>query len=357
MAKKELYQAAEAFCGAKLWDMLHDDELYAVRFVDGSIGYCCVMGREGQHYALSLYQGEEGLQTYFALQCLPEEGDPLRAFEVLHGQDCMMCSFEEKQLLDDYDLRELEELGMVPADGRWPMLRRYRPGRLQWFLDDSQEEERLCQALAAGVALRGRVDQALRMTGGGKNEAARQKALAALGFTGNTAPLLERTGPEVYRYEVLELPQELPVRYDSPVLEESFLVARLKKQKTLPNVAWVCDLVMLPTPIPGEPPLFPTAMMILDAEEGFLEAAMVVDFEHEAPGLLDKLIDMLLEQGKPEVLLVDNMRTYALLKGLAEQAQLNLVLEEELSGMAEARQDFLEFLLRDGEMPEEEGED
>lgn len=354
MAEKSLYQAAEAFCRARLWEVLRDDELYAVRFTDGSTGYCCVMGHAGQHFALSLYQGEEGLSTYYALQSLQEESDPLRTFEALHGQDCVMCSFEEETALDARDTEELRGLDVVPEEAdKWPMFRQYRPGRLQWFLEDAGEAERLRQALEAGVALRGRMDQVLQMAGATKNTPAREKAMAALGFGEASMPLL-LPAEEGYQYQRLEAPQELPVRCSTPMLEEPFLVARLKKQKTLPETAWVCDLVMLPTPIPGEPPFFPTAMMILDAEEGFLDAAMVADFEAEGPKLLDKLIDMLLEQGKPSVLLVDNVRTYLLLKGLAEQIQMNLSLEEGLSGMPEVRQDFLEFLMQDGEPPEEE---
>ena len=39
---------------------MFEEELYAVG-LDGEIGYCSLMGRNGQHAALAVYVGEQGV--------------------------------------------------------------------------------------------------------------------------------------------------------------------------------------------------------------------------------------------------------------------------------------------------------
>ena len=108
MYPDKLYQLAFAFRKAKLWKSLYDSELFAVTLPDGEIGYCCVMGAAGEHLALALYVGSSGLDSYRLLQ---EVGDmdvsPLKASEIMLSQDCLQCSFENKDMLTPEELSAL----------------------------------------------------------------------------------------------------------------------------------------------------------------------------------------------------------------------------------------------------------
>ena len=101
MASNELYQAALSFRKTKLWNKLLDDQLFAVSRSNGQIGYCCVMGAMGEHLALGLYLGNEGLQSYYLLRRPPVLGCPslLHQQEVMFSQDCLQCSFESMSML------------------------------------------------------------------------------------------------------------------------------------------------------------------------------------------------------------------------------------------------------------------
>ena len=52
MATEKMYDLAFQYKAAKLWKLLYDDEVFAVKLPDGETGYCSVMGMIGQHLAL-----------------------------------------------------------------------------------------------------------------------------------------------------------------------------------------------------------------------------------------------------------------------------------------------------------------
>ena len=66
MTKTHYYDLGYAFRNSKIWKRLYEEELFAVKLpIKGNpIGYCCVMGRNGEHMALAVYIGAEGFTSY-----------------------------------------------------------------------------------------------------------------------------------------------------------------------------------------------------------------------------------------------------------------------------------------------------
>lgn len=133
----ELYQAASAFKKAEPWKGLSDSDLIGVENPeDKTIGYCSVMGRIGQHYALGVYLGEKGLAGFFELL---EKAAGTPYHQALHYQDCLMCSFEDREQLDKADRAQIKALGLsFRGRNAWPMFRRYEPGYLPWFINQAE---------------------------------------------------------------------------------------------------------------------------------------------------------------------------------------------------------------------------
>lgn len=50
------------------WRWLYEDDIICVENpVDKTTGYCSVMGKGGQHYALAVYMGIEGVYGFYHL--------------------------------------------------------------------------------------------------------------------------------------------------------------------------------------------------------------------------------------------------------------------------------------------------
>ncbi len=107
-----------------------DSDIFGVQNPEtGEIGYCCIMGMLGEHYALALYLGTEGLEGY-----LKTRSGEFSPDNVLHIQKCLMVSFEDRKFLKKQDLTTIKELNLkFRGRNEWPLFRSYLPGMLHGF--------------------------------------------------------------------------------------------------------------------------------------------------------------------------------------------------------------------------------
>ena len=86
---KNLYQLAFQYLNTKLWKILWDSQLFAVKFSDGEIGYCCIIGAAGTCCGLGIYIGDEGINSY--LKITSDEFISTDETEIKFSQHCLMC--------------------------------------------------------------------------------------------------------------------------------------------------------------------------------------------------------------------------------------------------------------------------
>jgi len=154
---KRLYEAAIGFKKIKCWAWMLDSDIFGVKNPEtGEIGYCCVMGRLGEHFALAVYLGTEGLKGYLKMQ----SGEIPGGIELLMLQKCLMASFEDRAVLQQSDLEVIKKLDLkFRGRNEWPLFRSYLPGYHPWYLT-GEEARFLILALqqAVEVALRFKED-------------------------------------------------------------------------------------------------------------------------------------------------------------------------------------------------------
>lgn len=117
---KELYDAASVFKQVQPWKWLYDADIICVENPkDKMMGYCSVMGRDGEHFALGVYLGSEGIFGFYQLM---EHADTIPDHQAVHYQNCLMCSFEDRDLLANEDRKQIKDLGLsFRGKNAWPI--------------------------------------------------------------------------------------------------------------------------------------------------------------------------------------------------------------------------------------------
>ena len=342
MATERMYELAFRYKKTKLWKKLHDTDIFAIKFSDGTIGYCCVMGMAGELNALALYPGEKAFQSYLKIIKLPtmQIRSEFEYHELMLCQDCLQCAFENKDELSDDEVDEVRAYAKthgitLRGANAFAQFVRYRPYYYPWQLSDAADQERICEAMEACIAL------AELLETQHKSEIGLQDYIIQIS---RKIPVMEKRGnvfvlaePEDYA----DLSDLLPDQHPSPAVTNDLTAARIKRLKK--QGAWECEVLRMLEPVQEDPeqvPYFPVVLMAVDSDSGFLYPLnMVENFEEHPEALLDTFAERLLEMETcPKVIAVNDERTYALLQNLCNAVGIKLMLtDEELDSLEEAK--------------------
>lgn len=133
---RRLYEAAARIKEIAPWEWLMEDDLFGVQNPETSeFGFVSVMGTLGEHFAISVYLGSEGLYGFWDL----EEAGPFGNAEQVLEIPQLQASFEDRNELREQDRDLIKQLGLK-FRGRqaWPMFRSFRPGFVPWFLEAAE---------------------------------------------------------------------------------------------------------------------------------------------------------------------------------------------------------------------------
>ncbi|HEX9370974.1 MAG TPA: hypothetical protein VF897_08210 [Roseiflexaceae bacterium] len=327
-----LYQAAIEFKKLGPWEWMYDSDVFGVQNPeDGQIGYCCVMGNLGEHFALGVYLGAEGLDGY--LKIAAGEFDPPDV-SLMHYQKCLMASYEDRELLEKKDLATIKELGLkFRGRNAWPMFRSYEPDLLPWFVTASQ-------ARFLTVALQQAIDVATRLE--------------------SDPGLLDPPGEGQYLVRVPEQsaqgtawtdqwlvpPQPQQEAHAIPPIDE-LRVQRVKQAIKTRQGAWEADFFLSPTPIQEQRdarPYFPYTLMWVDRR-----TSMILPPEIAAPDAYRAAFQnhflTLIEQMRqmPQEVHVAQKEAYDLLDPITSKLGVKLKRDRRLSALEEARASFMSY--------------
>lgn len=331
MASEKMYDLAFQYKAIKLWKLLYDDELFAVRLSDGETGYCCVMGMRGEHIALSLYVGEDGYFSYRAM--LDDDSDPsdyIAEGEMLTSQNCLQCSFENKDMLSDEELEEVRRYAKAhekPLRGKnaFPQFTKYQPGKYPWHYDSDADERRICEALSAAIALSGLLREYTKQELQLLSLREGNKKLPLLSYDGDRWIMGETTLPEGTR------------QYPVPVITNEVLTERLRR--TRKKGTWECGTMRLPAPVQektDKAPYFPMVLVAVN-QEGYVFPPMISDGENAAK-IANTFAEKLLETSCPKAIRAGDGRCFAILQDLCKKAGIHLAREDQLETLDEIMQ-------------------
>ncbi len=327
---KNLYEAAIQFKKMKCWDWMWDTDIFGVQNpVTGEIGYCCVMGGAGEHFALAVYQGSEGLYGYLTLQ----SGKKPSLQDILGLQKLLMASFEDRALLQKEDIQLIKKIDLkFSGPDSWPLFRSYQPGYHPWYL--TGEEARyltLCLWQAIDISLRFKGDPKKLTPPMGNRYLVR-------------VPKKDKTGLS-WRDVWME---PLPLQKKEIIAEPIDEVRLEKIKRRIPNRqgVWEVDYFYHPGPIRDneERPYYPYITLWVDQHSGFI-LSHHLDKPAECISGFQRNFFKLAEKRKilPREILVKKEETLKLLEPIASELGINVRRVKELKMVEEAQASMYEF--------------
>jgi len=321
---RRLYEAAIELKKRAPWEWIYEDEVFGVRNPEtGEIGYVSIMGANGEHLALAVYLGSEGLDGFWVM----ESGEAIDMPTFLLEVPQLQASFEDREMVEREDRDVIKALGLK-FRGRqaWPQFRSFVPGCAPWFL--TAEEARF---LAVVI----------------------EQALDVLGRLEADPELLDAPGEEDEYLVRVQTDQEwedqwlVPdlVSMPPPPAVDTKRLEKLRQELPREQFTLEADLFALPTFIQNEPntrPYIPYTLMVVESESGFIvgtelmiaEPSLDAVWEQTATKFLDILAKV---EALPFRLAVSNERLQSILMPIAAGLGIRLQAADELPALDEAR--------------------
>ena len=331
---RDLYDAAVEFKKIGCWDWMWDSDIFGVQNpVSGEIGYCCVMGKLGEHFALAVYLGTEGLEGYLKIQS--EEVNPY-SLDALHIQKCLMVSFEDRRFLQKKDFQVIKSLGLkFRGRNSWPLFRSYRPGYFPWYLT-SEEAKYLA------IALRQAVDVSLRFKDDPEMLAPPTKNQYLVRVPEKEKDSL-RWRDEWLSPHPLEKAEIIAKPIDVDRLE------KIKRMLSQRQGVWEIDFSYFPQPVreKGERPYYPYVIFCVEHYSYFILDSYLVkstEFVSEFAEHFLKLIEDI--KSLPQEILVKRKEAFKLLEPLTSTLGIRLRNVKRLPALEQAKASIFKFLTR-----------
>lgn len=251
---RRLYHAAIRVKEIAPWEWTTETDVFGVQDPEtDKLGFVSIMGMRGEHYAVAVYLGPQGLYRFWAF----EDTGPLAPPEALLEIPHLQASFENRSELRKQDRETIKQLGLK-FRGRhaWPMFRSYRPGFFPWFLE-AEEACLLTYALeqVIDVAPRFRKDPSL---------------LAPVDEQSYLVRVPRQRGDSLtWRDHILDVPPP-----EFPTISLVMDIQALEKLKRIPpsRNRLEIDFFMFPASIGerGARPAFPYMLLTVDAQSGMV---------------------------------------------------------------------------------------
>ena len=340
MASDRLYELAIQFRKTSLWKRMHEDQLFAVKLAGGRIGYASCMGILGEHQALALYIGEEGLRCYHILR--ETSPDPSIGYiPAVQNNAGIHVSFEARDDLPEEALAEARDFASrngirFAGKNAFPMFFKAEPGYAITMDLTEQDEEDLEAALLAALEVAKDTELSSRNTGD----------FPGIDRTSREIVLME---PKDGAYLRTRIPLPRLPEYEPPAGEiwdelAAARISRLPKKGT-----WQMGLVttMIETGWEhSDRPILPVILLAIDMDvDEAIQIRPVALYESRTNVMLNMLMEGIGEHAsRPARIEVEDDFTEALLGNWCRKMKIRLVRKEALPQLQQARRGLLRHL-------------
>ncbi|MDO9512966.1 MAG: hypothetical protein Q7J34_14530 [Bacteroidales bacterium] len=263
----------------KPWDFILESDIFAIESpYTGKIYYISAMGRLGETLALSAYEGDVALSSFWRLRDTNTLTRPEDILNIPH----YMISWEIPDFLFDEQL-EIHDALLTPAsrNGRRPQITRIVPGFAPYVINNEEIEEIECIiSQSIQVIKRLKLDDSILFN----EESDDDEYLFRLA---------SKSGEKwTWRDEYRLVPQAF-ARYTFSV-DQQLLEIFMKLPAILETVQ--IDIITFPRGvIENERTIFPTLLLIVHAKTGVILHFMLIKPEPDYEGMINELPNRVME--------------------------------------------------------------
>jgi len=327
-----LYGLAEKIRDLTPWRWMQENHIFGVKFPKtNTFGFVSVMGTMGEHRAVTVYLGIDGLRGFWHAESLEPVEDPASIFHVPQ----LMASFEDRNRLDTGDFEQIQRLGLrYRGKGAWPLFRSYRPGYHPWFLTLDEVE-------MLGIAL--------------------EQLLVIAPRARNNISLLEPDDEDSYLVRISQASGNRIIWKDRQMTFklEPFQIKPDLDRDLFGKVAALeqsdseLDLDCIPAPVligpEGTRPRWPHLLMAVEVESGLIVGSEFLAASAGLPAMWSeipgKLLSMLSKSSiRPTRIRVRSALYHDILKPLSNALKVDIAKRSALPALEEARESLFKFL-------------
>ena len=339
-----LYELALEYRKASLWKRMEEDQLFAVPLAGGRIGYASVMGAIGEHFALAVYPGEEGLRSYHILRSYGDFSE-IEYSPALQNHVSIQVSFEAKSDLATEELAAAKDYAKrkgirFAGKNAYPMFFKAEAGYTIWPDLTEQDQEDLAAGLRAAIEVAR--DKKLRYGEPGDFPGVDWKT---------TEIVLMKEEKGRFVRERIPMPQVEEYRPPEGTSWDELAAARIRR---LPKRGvWQLGLVSVAVPISWEQskkPILPTILAAIDMEtDQLLHIRPVALYEERTHVMLNMFMQSVEEYGsRPVRIEIEDDFTEALLRSWCQSLQVKLVRKKTLAELRDAKRGLVMHLVGAG---------
>lgn len=328
---KTLIIAALNFRRCSLFETLNDSQIFAVKLQDGPIDYCCCMGNGGEHYALALYRGSEGFDTYLNSIKASHFINPLDFFEnqmTFHAINCdyenaadCLTSKEDRAFIKK--VASEEGIKMCRSKG-WPDFHVMDGSVLYEGIPDETDRREMTFALQAGCEVARKI------------EGLDYRQLSALGFDddyatdrgGKNIPLLSLKPDGKWLWDKIPTPALTDKEFHTPLFDNPSATPRISAMRH--QGTFECRVLHSPMPVAEgntNTRYYPVGLLTVVKPEGFppFIPSFIKEKNNWETDILDGIAEGIINSGIcPRCIETDDELTYALLQDFCKKTGIKL---------------------------------
>ena len=315
-----LFEAAFKYKKTKLWKSLFSEEVFAVRFSDGLIGYISIMGNVGTHNAVGIYVGNEG---YESLCKLIYSNTSLSEFEMMSSQSCIQVVFDDKEYLLPRELDNAKTYAKkkglkLSGKNAYPHFIKYEPYYFMWHPDQNKDTLYIREALEACEYLSNMLKKATPFVLGIKDwNTNRMNELYCINISSG----------KVIDTQFISRPV-IEDRISAPTKLSDISCEKIKKNKT--KCEFELKLTFFEDAVrdsDDEPPFYPQLLIFINRNIDKMSTTRPQKVTADSLNLIaSDFLDQLCEAGiRPTVFHVSDNKTYDFLKPIAEKISVKII--------------------------------